>query len=82
MSTISIGFIAPTHPYVIRFEDARCIGGYKDLDYLTEADAVRRFKDIQRKRSKTNAVLYVAGKGVAGQGIAAWWGKGGKVVWL
>lgn len=81
--SISIGDTAPTHPYVIRFEDARHIGGYFDIEYLTEVEALKGFRNIQRKKSKTNAVLYLAGKGApVGQGVSAWWGKGNKVYWL
>lgn len=52
---------APTHPFVIRFDDARCIGGYKDQEFPTEDAARDGMENIKRKRCVTDAQLYING---------------------
>lgn len=54
--------IAPTHPYVIRFDDERCIGGYHDIEYLDQDGAEKGWANIIRKKSKTSARLYIKSK--------------------
>jgi len=56
---MSISLTAPTALYVIRFEDHRCIGGYSDIEYLTEEEARKGWANIKRKNTKTNAELWV-----------------------
>jgi hypothetical protein len=56
---MSISLTAPTAPYVIRFEDNRCVGGYSDIEYPTEEEARKGWVNLKRKNAKTNAELWV-----------------------
>jgi len=56
---VSIHFIAPASPYVIRFEDNRCISGYSDIEYLSEEEARKGWANLKRKDPKSNAELWV-----------------------
>lgn len=56
---MSIHFIAPTSLYVIRFEDNRCVGGYHDIEYLSEEEARKGWANLKRKDPKSNAELWI-----------------------
>jgi hypothetical protein len=57
----SLSAIPVSAPFVIRFEDSRCIGGIQDREFATEEDARDGWANIKRKHSRTNAELWING---------------------
>jgi hypothetical protein len=62
-------------PFFIRFDDARHVGGYHDVEFPTENAARVGMENIKRKNCVTDAALYINGLC-----SFAYWGKTGRAM--
>ncbi len=73
--TASVGSSALVSPFFIRFDDARHVGGYHDVEFPTEDAARAGMENIKRKQCITDAALYIDGLC-----SFAYWGKTGRAM--